>query len=384
MPWNQPGGDNKDPWSGGGRQNQGPPDLDELLKKFSKKLGGFGKDSSGGGFGGGRGSSAGLVGIALLGLIVWLATGLYIVDEGERGIVLRFGNFQTVADPGPHWHLPTPIERVEMVDMEQVRSSQHRASMLTQDENIVDVEMAVQYRIKDPVNYLLNVRFPDNTLQQAVESALREAVGKQKMDFALNEGRQQIASVTKSLTQGVLDSYKSGLEVTTVNLQQSQPPEMVQDAFFDAIKAREDNVRFINEAETYSNGILPLARGEAARILEEANAYEAQIVAQAEGDAIRFSQLRSEYEKAPKVTRERLYLETVEQVLSNTNKVIIDSSSSNSMMYLPLDKLMEQQKNTSSSTSSSSVRINPSSTSSGSGEMTDRTRSPRPLSREAR
>lgn len=382
MPWNQPGGDNKDPWSGGGRQNQGPPDLDELLKKFSKKLGGFGKGSSGGS-GGGRSAGAGLVGIALLGLIIWLATGLYIVDEGERGIVLRFGKFQTVADPGPHWHLPTPIERVEMVDMEQVRSSQHRASMLTQDENIVDVEMAVQYRIKDPVHYLFNVRFPDNTLQQAVESALREAVGKQVMDFALNEGRQQIAAVTKSLTQEVLDSYQSGLEVTTVNLQQSQPPEMVQDAFFDAIKAREDNVRFINEAEAYSNGILPRARGEAARITEEANAYKAQIVAQAEGDAVRFTQLREEYEKAPGVTRERLYLETVEKVLGNTNKVIMDSKGTNNMMYLPLDKLIQQRDNASTM---SSVPTAPSQSgiSQSVPESTDRVRSSRTLSREGR
>lgn len=365
MPWNQPGGDNKDPWSGGGRQNQGPPDLDELLKKFSKKLGGFGK-GNGGSSGGGRSGNAGLVGLALLGLIIWAATGLYIVDEGERGIVLRFGGYQSVADPGPHWHLPTPLERVEMVNMDEVRSSQHRASMLTQDENIVDVEMAVQYRIKDPVDYLFKVRFPDTTLQQAVESALREAVGKQKMDFVLNEGRQQIAAVTKDLTQEILDNYQSGLEVTTVNLQQSQPPEMVQDAFFDAIKAREDNVRFINEAEAYENGILPLARGEAARAIEEANAYKAQVSAKAEGDAGRFSKLRTEYEKAPGVTRERLYLETVEEVLGKTNKVIMDSDSTNNMMYLPLDKLMSQQRQVVNTPIGAPAQPGPSGISSGS------------------
>ncbi len=337
MPWNQPGGDNKDPWSGGGRNNQGPPDLDEMLKNLRKKIPGFGGR-------GGSSNGAGISGMLLLGLIVWAASGFYIVDEGNRGVVIRFGKFQSISNPGPHWHLPAPIERVEQVDMDTVRSSQHRASMLTQDENIVDLELSVQYRIKDPVDYLFQVRFPDNTLQQSVESALREVVGKQKMDFVLNEGRSQIGPSTKELTQKILDSYQSGLELTTVNLQQSQPPEMVQDAFLDAIKAREDNVRFINEAQAYANGVLPLARGEAARAVEEANAYKAQIVARAEGDASRFTQLLTEYKKAPEVTRERLYLEAVEHVLTNSNKVIVDTKNSNNMMYLPLDKLIGAQK----------------------------------------
>ncbi|MGV6860014.1 MAG: FtsH protease activity modulator HflK [bacterium] len=377
MPWNQPGGDNKDPWSGGGRNNQGPPDLDEMLKNLRKKIPGFG-----GGSGGGNG--AGISGILLLGLIVWAASGFYIVDEGNRGIVIRFGKFQSISSPGPHWHLPAPIEKVEQVDMETVRSSQHRASMLTQDENIVDLELSVQYRIKDPVNYLFQVRFPDNTLQQSVESALREVVGKQKMDFVLNEGRSQIGPSTKELTQKILDSYDSGLELTTVNLQQSQPPEMVQDAFLDAIKAREDNVRFINEAEAYSNGVLPLARGEAARAVEEAKAYKAQIIARAEGDASRFSQLLTEYKKAPAVTRERLYLEAVEDVLGNTGKVIVDTKNANSMMYLPLDKMLESRTSAPMKVSPDQVNQRMQSPDNRSSSTVRTTRSGRPSGRPTR
>lgn len=342
MPWNQPGGNDRDPWSGGDKNRQGPPDLDELFKKLTRKLGSFG--GSGGGDGGdgsgvGRAGSAGIIGLVLLGLIIWAASGFYIVGEGERGVVLRLGKFQSVADPGPHWHLPTPVDKVEMVDIDQVRSFSHRTSMLTQDENIVDIELAVQYRIKDPVDFTFRVRAPELTLQQAVESALREAVGKQKMDFVLNEGRAQIASKTKELAVGMLDAYTTGLEVTTVNLQQSQPPEHVQDAFNDAIKAREDNVRFVNEAEAYSNSIIPRARGKAARVTEEAQAYKEQVIAEAKGDASRFSQVALSYERSPGVTRERLYIEAVESVLGNASKVMVDVKSGNSLMYLPLDKL---------------------------------------------
>jgi len=336
MPWNQPGGDNnKDPWGGGNKNRQGPPDIDEILKKITGKLSGIG-----GGGGAGKAGSAGLLGLLVLGLIIWVASGFYIVNEGERALVLRFGEFNSVTEPGPNWHLPTPIEKVELVDVDQVQSFQMRSTMLTQDENIVDIELAAQYRIKNAEDYIFQVRSPVETLHRAVQSALREAVGKQKMDFVLNEGRPQIASVTKELTQNMLDTYRSGMLITTVNLQQSQPPEQVQDAFNDAIKAREDNVRFVNEAETYSNGIIPQARGEAARVTEQAAAYQEQVVAESQGDASRFSQLRKEYEKAPEVTRKRMYLETVETVFSNTSKVIVDSKGGNSMMYLPLDKLI--------------------------------------------
>ena len=338
MPWNQPGGDNnKDPWGGGNKNRQGPPDIDEILKKITGKLSGIG---GGGGGGAGKAGSAGLLGLLVLGLIIWVASGFYIVNEGERALVLRFGEFKSVTEPGPNWHLPTPIEKVELVDVDQVQSFQMRSTMLTQDENIVDIELAAQYRIKNAEDYIFQVRSPVETLHRAVQSALREAVGKQKMDFVLNEGRPQIASVTKELTQNMLDTYRSGMLITTVNLQQSQPPEQVQDAFNDAIKAREDNVRFVNEAETYSNGIIPQARGEAARVTEQAAAYQEQVVAESQGDASRFSQLRKEYEKAPEVTRKRMYLETVETVFSNTSKVIVDSKGGNSMMYLPLDKLI--------------------------------------------
>ncbi len=336
MPWNQPGGDNnKDPWGGGDKNRQGPPDIDEILKKITGKLSGIG-----GSGGAGKAGSAGLLGVLVLGLIIWIASGFYIVNEGERALVLRFGEFQSVTEPGPHWHLPTPIEKVELVDVDQVQSFQMRSTMLTQDENIVDIELAAQYRIKNAEDFVFQVRSPVESLQQAVQSALREAVGKQKMDFVLNEGRPQIAAVTKELTQSMLDIYQSGLIVTTVNLQQSQPPEQVQDAFNDAIKAREDNIRFVNEAETYSNGIIPQARGEAARVTEQAAGYREQVVAESQGDVARFSQLREEYEKAPEVTRKRMYLETVETVFSNTSKVVVDSKGGNSMMYLPLDKLI--------------------------------------------
>ncbi|MGV6816623.1 MAG: FtsH protease activity modulator HflK [Thiotrichales bacterium] len=386
MPWNQPGGDNQDPWGGGKRGNQGPPDLDEMFKKLSDKLGGFGKGGGGSEGGPGRGAATGLAGIAILVFIVWAASGFYIVGEGERGLVLRFGAFQSVADPGPHWHLPTPFETVEMVDIDQVRSFQHRSSMLTQDENIVDIELAAQYRIKDPEAYVFRVRDPDASLHEAVESALREAVGKNKMDFVLNEGRPQVASLTKDVTQSMLDAYDTGLEVTTVNLQQIQPPEQVQDAFNDAIKAREDNVRFINEAEAYSNSIIPQARGEAARVTEEAAAYREQMIAQAEGDAARFSQLLSEYKKAPAVTRERLYLETVESVLSSSSKVMMDAQQGNSLMYLPLDKLI--QSSPSSSTAGSSMPQSApspiSSSSSAPARTTRSTRTERTTIRESR
>ena len=339
MPWNQPGGDNKDPWGGGNRNNQGPPDLDELLKKLTARLGNLGGGKGKGG--GGNAGSVGLVGVLLLGAILWLASGFYIVSEGERGLVLRFGAFQSETGPGPHWHIPPPIEKVEVVNIDQVRSFQHRSSMLTQDENIVDISLAAQYRVKDAKAYTFNVRNPDMTLNQAVESALREAVGKSKMDFVLNEGRPEIAALSKKLTQQMLDAYGTGLEITTMNLQQSQPPEQVQDAFNDAIKAREDNVRFVNEAEAYANSVVPIARGEAARVIEEAKAYKEQVVSRAQGEAQRFTKLLSAYRMAPDVTRERLYLETVETVLARTSKVVMDTESGNSMMYLPVDKIIQ-------------------------------------------
>lgn len=341
MPWNEPGGNDKDPWSRKPNE-QGPPDLDELLRKLTGKFGGIFGGRPGSGSGSGKGSSFGLGLIIAIVAIVWLGSGFYIVSAGEAGVELRFGAFQEVTGPGPHWHIPYPIESVEVINVDEVRDAQHKATMLTQDENIVDIEIAVQYRIKSPENYLFQVRLPDPTMRQAMEAAVREVVGKSKMDFILGAGRAEIADDTKQLIQGILDDYRAGLLVTTVNLQQAQPPEQVQGAFADAIKAREDEVRFKNEAEAYANGILPQARGEAARVEQESNAYKDRVIARATGEAARFLALLEEYEKAPNVTRERLYLDAIESVLSRSNKVLMDAKGANNLMYLPLDKLIQR------------------------------------------
>ncbi len=338
MPWNEPGSD-KDPWSKR-PTNQGPPDLDALLKKLTSKFGGVFGGKPGGGGGVGKSSSIGIGLIAAIILIGWLASGFYIVSAGESGVELRFGAYQETTGPGPHWHIPYPFETVEIINVDEVRDAQHKATMLTQDENIVDVELAVQYRIKSAESYLFRVRLPDASLRQAMESAVREVVGKSTMDYILGEGRAEIAQDTKQLIQGILDVYQTGLIVTTVNMQQAQPPEQVQGAFADAIKAREDEVRFLNEAEAYANGIIPQARGEAARVEQEANAYKERVIARAEGEAARFLKLMNEYTKAPEVTRERLYLEAVESVLANTSKVMMAAQGSNNLVMLPLDRLI--------------------------------------------
>jgi len=329
MPWNQPGG-NKDPWSNGPKKS-GSSELDNILKKIT-------------GGSGGSGASLGVPKVfkywPLILLALWLLSGIFIIDAGKRGLILRFGQYEAIKDPGLGWRIPWPVETVEIVDVDRMRDYEHNTIMLTTDENIVDIQLATQYRITDAEAFQFRVRDPDITLRQAVESALREAVGKSEMDFVLTEGRAEVASKTKILAQEILDLYETGIEVVTINMQDSQPPAEVQDAFEDAIKAREDQVRFKNEAEAYRNSILPLAQGEAATMLEQAAAYKEQIIAQAEGDASRFTQLMTEYQKAPEVTRERLYLETIEGVYENTNKVLMDGDSGNSLMYLPLDKLM--------------------------------------------
>lgn len=352
MPWNEPGGGNRDPWSGGGGRgsDQGPPDLDEVLRKLSGRFGGLFGGRGGGDSSGGKGGSIGLLAVVVIALVVWFLFGFYIIQEGERGVVLRFGDFQDETMPGLHWHLPWPIETMERVDVDQVRSSQHRATMLTQDENIVDIEISVQYRVKSAEDYLFNVRLPDapnqmtGTLYQVLESAVREVVGKSKMDFILGEGRAEVAVATRTLMQEILDDYKTGLDLSSVNLQQAQPPEAVQGAFADAIKAREDEVRFRNEAEAYSNSVIPEARGQAARVEEESNAYRERVIASAEGEAARFTQLLAEYQKAPKVTRDRLYLDTMESLLSNSSKIMMDVEGGNNLLYLPLDKLVDQSR----------------------------------------
>ncbi len=360
MAWNEPGGgNNKDPW--GGRNDQGPPDLDEVVKKMQDKLGGlFGGGRRGGGTGGGA-SGKGMAGFGLVAgivFVVWLFSGIYIVDAGTRGVVMRFGAYTEATMPGPHWHIPYPVEQVEIVNVEQRRFVEigyrsgsggqaglvveREALMLTRDENIVNIQLAVQYQVDDPDKYLFNVREPDAVLKQVAESAVREVIGKSKMDFVLKEGRAEVVSRVKKSMQTALDQYESGMLVSDVNLQDAQPPEEVQGAFSDAIKAREDKERLKNEAETYANEVIPKARGRAARQTQEAQAYKESLIAKAEGEASRFTALLTEYKKAPEVTRKRLYLETMESVLSRTSKVIVDSDNANNLMYLPLDQLMKQ------------------------------------------
>ena len=359
MAWNEPGGgNNKDPW--GGRGDQGPPDLDEVVRKMQDKLGGIFGGRKGKGGSGSGGSGPGFAGFGLiLGIaaVVWLFSGIYIVDTGKQGVVLRFGAFSEITSPGPHWRIPYPIDQVEVVDVEQRRfveigyrsggsgqssvSVPREALMLTKDENIVNIQLAVQYQISDPRRYLFDVRDPQAVLKQTAESAIREVIGTSKMDFVLKEGRADVVSRTREVMQRMLDAYNSGLLVSDVNLQDAQPPEEVQAAFSDAIKAREDKERFKNEAEAYANDIIPKARGGAARQMQEAEGYKESLIAKAEGEASRFTQLLTEYQRAPEVTRKRLYLETMESVLGRTNKVIIDSEGANNLMYLPLDQLMK-------------------------------------------
>ena len=358
MAWNEPGKPGKkDPWGGGGN-DQGPPDLDEVVKKMQDK---FGSIFGGGKGGGSRGGNTGKVGslgfglIIVLAVFVWALSGIYIIEEGKRGVILQFGAYKETTLPGPHWY-PRFIQSIEKVDIEQIRDaaigyraggSSRQAStnvgreslMLTQDENIVDIKLAIQYKIKSASDYLFKIVDPDITLRQATESSIREIIGKSKMDFVLTEGRTQIADDVHELIQTILDRYETGLLITSVNMQDAQPPEQVQASFEDAVKAREDNERLKNEAQAYANDILPRANGKAARLVQEANGYKERVIAEADGETSRFMQVLTEYKKAPEVTRKRLYLETLEDVMINTNKVLIDVKSGNSLFYLPLDKI---------------------------------------------
>lgn len=351
MAWNDP------QWgSGGNKSPGGPPDLDELWKNFNRRLNGmFGR---GGNepprFGGGRdfnvpGGAGLLIGLALL---VWLASGFYIVDAGERGVVLRFGKYIETTQPGPRWHLPYPIENVETVNVEQVRTIevgyQHNmkskvlseALMLTDDENIVDLQFSVQYLLKDPEDYLFANRHPNEAVKQVAETAMREIVGKSKMDYVLYEGRADIAARATKLMQEILDRYKTGITISKLNMQNAQPPEQVQASFDDAVKAGQDRERLKSEGQAYANDVIPKASGVAARLGEEAQGYKKRVVAQAEGETSRFKQVLEQYSKAPQVTRERLYQDTMQQILSNTTKVLVDDKQGGNLLYLPLDKLM--------------------------------------------
>ena len=359
MAWNEPGGagSGKDPWSARKPSGEGPPDLDEVARKLRERFGAlFGGKR---GDNGGKPSAWGIGWMALLAVVIWAGSGIYIIDPPERGIVLRFGQYQATTLAGPHWHIPYPIEKVEVINTDQIRNVEigfrtastgqqptdvlRESLMLTQDENIIDIKLAVQYRIKEARDYVFNVRDPDITLGQVTESVVREIVGKSKMDYVLGEGRRDIEERSEKLIQEVLDRYRTGLELTRANVQGAQAPEEVQNAFLDVIRSREDEQRLINEAQTYANGVIPAARGGAARQLQEAEAYKSKVIAQAEGEASRFTQVLGQYKLAPEITRKRLYLEAMESVLSNSSKVMVDIKGGNNLLYLPLDKMTQQR-----------------------------------------
>jgi len=351
MAWNEPGGGNKDPWSGRPGGDQGPPDLDEVVRKLQERLGGLfggGKPSGDGPSNGGGQFSSKAIGVVLLILLlVWLASGIYIVEPAERGVVMRFGKYVDTTGPGPHWHMPLPLETVIKVNVDEISTITHRAAMLTQDENIVEVELTVQSRIQDAADYLFQDQDPERTLNDATVTVVRVTIGQSKLDYVMTEGRSAVAVTIKQRIQKLLDRYKTGLIVTSVNMQPAKPPEQVKAAFDDAIKAREDKERLENQAEAYSNEVLPHARGKAARILADAKAYRDKSIAEAEGESARFEAILTEYAKAPAVTRERLYIETMEQVMSSNGKVLLDvQDGGNSLIYLPIDQLMKQQPQT--------------------------------------
>ena len=333
MAWNEPG--NKDPWG----RNKNNSSLDGVFKDFKKTIDDL--LGSGSSVPPSPKKSAGLLSGIIL--AIYFLSGIYIVNDGERGVVLQFGSFNEITMPGPHW-IPRFIQSVEIVDVSKIRSVQQKAVMLTEDENIVSISFAIQYDIKDASDFIFNLREPDITVSQAGESAIREVMGQNTMDFIITEGRTKVAEDTKGLLQNVLDTYGAGVNVQSLNILEAQPPEQVQDAFSDAIKAREDEQRYINEAEAYRNEIIPLARGQAKQMLEQAIAYKVKLINAAEGEASRFTQLYSEYKKAPTVTKERLYLEAVESVLSKSSKVMIDVEGGNNMMYLPLDQLINRNQ----------------------------------------
>ncbi len=365
--WGNRGDDDK-PNSGGPRRpNQGPPDLEELWRDFNRKLNGmFGKKGGGGNNNGGGdgprlpqidfnpkflGGGVGL--LVALAFIVWLASGFYIVDASQRGIVLQFGKYKETTEPGLRWRLPYPIQSVDLVNLTGVRTVEigyrgsernkvlKEALMLTDDENIVNIQFAVQYFLKDPVEYLFNNRHPDDAVMGAAETAVREIVGRSRMNFVLYEGREQIATQAANLMQEILDRYNAGILISKVTMQNAQPPEQVQAAFDDAVKASQDRERQKNEGQAYANDVIPKAKGTAARLLEEAGGHKQRVIATAEGDASRFKQVQVEYAKAPEVTRQRMYLETMQQIYSNTSKVLIDAKGQGNLLYLPLDKLMQ-------------------------------------------
>lgn len=364
--WGNRGSNDSGNNSGGPRRpGDGPPDLEELWRDFNRKLNGVFNGKRNGGQGGGDGPrmppvdfnprflGGGLSLLAALVAVLWLASGFYIVDASQRGIVLQFGSFKETTEPGLRWRLPYPIQSHELVNLTGVRTIEigyrgsernkvlKEALMLTDDENIVNIQFAVQYILKDPVEYLFNNRSTDEAVVGAAESAVREIVGKSKMDYVLYEGREQIATQAAKLMQEILDRYQSGILISKVTMQNAQPPEQVQAAFDDAVKAGQDRERQKNEGQAYANDVIPKAKGTSARLLEEANGYKQRVISTAEGDASRFRQIVTEYAKAPEVTRQRMYLETMQQIFASTSKVMVDAKGQGNLLYLPLDKLMQ-------------------------------------------
>ena len=355
MAWNEPGGPkNNDPWGNKNNNDQGPPDLDEVIKNLNDKIaklfggvkkGGSGDSGSGGNrFGNNPPPTYLFVIVAVIAIGLWALSGIFTVDQGKKAVVLQFGEAYKTVDAGLQWYAPG-IQSYQIVDVSASRSlsigaNQHEAHMLTKDENIVEIKVAVQYKVSDAEHFLFNVRDPGLVLRQVSESAVREIVGKNEMDFILTEGRSQIAAKIGVLAQEILDRYKTGLLITRFTLQSAKAPLQVQDAFEDVNAAREDKERYINEAQAYSNDVIPKARGAAARQVAGAQAYNGRVTAEAEGETSRFLSVLTEYEKAPEVTRDRLYLDAMEYVYSKTSKVLIDTKGSNNLLYLPLDKMM--------------------------------------------
>ena len=366
MSWDD--GDKGNPWQSGGG-DKGPADLDavvrDLQRKFSGLLGRRGRRGGNGADGGRSPVGKGMFNTFIVVAVgAWALMGFYIVDDAERGIVLRFGEFQTVTQPGLRWRIPWPVDSVELVNTNVTERFDYQGSMLTEDENIVLVDLVVQYRRTDPEAFLFNLRNPVETLRDVTGSAIREVIGKNLLEFILTEGRAQVAADTQTLIQSTLDSYGTGITVYEVNLQDANFPRDVEESVQDAIRAREDKERMGLAAEAYANDILPKARGAAARQLQDAEAYRARVVADAAGEADRFVQILLEYEKAPVVTRQRMYLETLEQVLGNSTKVLLDSSDGGggNMIYLPLDRLVDRRPDARQDGSSQSLPM----TSSGS------------------
>lgn len=342
MAWNEPGGPkDKDPWGSGGN-DQGPPDLDEAFRRFKEKFSGKkGGGNSNQGSGGDFPQLSGGIVFALIAAVIaiWAALGIYQVDQQERAVVLRFGKYIDTVEPGLRWNPPI-VDYVEKVNTTKVRSGRVKGLMLTEDDNIVDVSLSVQYIVIDPKAFVLEVRSPEQSLGQATESALRHVIGSSSLHQVLTEGRTTIAFDVHERLQRYLDLYRTGIQISAVNIEDAQPPGEVQAAFDDVIRAKEDEAKVVNQAQTYKNGIVPVARGQAQRLLEEANAYKGRVIVAAEGEASRFTQLLTEYQRAPEVTRERMYIDMMQSVMTNASKVMVDVDSGN-LLYLPLDQIMK-------------------------------------------